>query len=112
VMRSAGCILLLGCLVVFSGTADVKSNLLRAVPVARAGFVEDGRIEHITICHDSIPDANFCPSVDGAPLAFPLDQETGVQHWTSYPMVRSKAATGAAFARTRTKLCPSRKELP
>ena len=31
--------------------------------------------------------------------------------WTSYPVLSPKSALGAAFARTRTELCPSRKEL-
>ena len=31
---------------------------------------------------------------------------------TSYPVLSPKSALDAAFARTRTELCPSRKELP
>lgn len=31
-------------------------------------------------------------------------------YWSSYPMLSPKCALGAVFARTRTELCPSRKE--
>jgi len=42
----------------------------------------------------------------------PLDQEDRDRHWTSYPVLSPKPALGAVFARTRTEVCPSRKELP
>jgi hypothetical protein len=41
-------------------------------------------------------------------LALPLDQETGMKHGSSYPVRSPKPALGAAFARSRTELCPSK----